>query len=299
MTFYLKRAIRDLLENRFLNLMTIVTIALATLIVCSFVLFFNNGQALFDTWKKGVRMMIYLEAGTTKSQRLETRSRLQAISGIQKIRFVSKDEALALMKKRLERQRSLLDNLRENPLPDAFEVVLSAESNSPRRVEALAQRIEGLASVSSVEYGRQWIERFAHFFNLFKLAGYGLGLLFFSAAILITANTIRLVLYARREEIRIMRLVGATDTFIRLPLYLAGMIQGGVGGGLGLGVLFLLVTAVGKRFEQALSAEMISIHFFSPGACAVIVCCGVVTGLLGSFFSLKQFFQDNPYSWRL
>jgi len=292
MTFYTQRAIKDILENRFLNAVTIITIALSVLIVSSFGLFFVNAQELFDAWEKGVRIMVYLEPGTTEAQRLDTRYRLQTIAGIQNIRFISKAEALNLMKTRMQRQASLLDNLRENPLPDAFEVTMATESNSPEKIEFLAQRIESLPSVSDVEYGQQWIERFANFFNLFKLAGYGMGTLFFMATVFIAANTIRLVLYSRREEIHIMRLVGATDRFIKIPFYLQGVIQGFSGGLIGVGVLYAAFSAIGSQFEQALAAEMVAIRFFSPGICVAIVACGMLTGLLGSFFSLKQFTRE-------
>ena len=292
MIFYTRRAIKDILENRFLNAVTIITIALSVLIVSSFGLFFLNGQDMFNAWKKGVRIMVYLEAGTSEAQRLDTRYRLQTIAGIQSIRFISKDEALKLMKTRMRRQTSLLDNLRENPLPDAFEVSLVTESNSPEKIEFLAQRIEGLPSVAEVEYGQQWVERFANFFNLFKLAGYGMGLLFFMATVFIAANTIRLVLYSRREEIHIMRLVGATDKFIKFPFYLQGLIQGFSGGVIGLGTLYAAYSAIGSQFEQTLSAEMVAIRFFSIGLCAVIVGCGMLTGLLGCFFSLRQFMKE-------
>jgi len=292
MTFYAQRAIKDILENRFLNAVTIITIALSVLIVSSFGLFFFNAQELFDAWKNGVRIMVYLEPDTTEAQRLDTRYRLQTIAAIQNIRFISKADALSLMKTRMQRQASLLDNLRENPLPDAFEVTMATESNSPEKIEFLAQRIESLPSVSGVEYGQQWIERFANFFNLFKLAGYGMGTLFFMATVFISANTIRLVLYSRREEIHIMRLVGAADRFIKAPFYLQGLIQGLSGGLIGLGVLYAAFSAIGSQFEQALAAEMVAIRFFSPGICVAIVACGMLTGLLGSFFSLKQFTRE-------
>ncbi|MBC2712979.1 MAG: ABC transporter permease [Desulfosarcina sp.] len=292
MTFYTQRAIKDILENRFLNAVTIVTIALSVLIISAFGLFFLNAQDMFNAWKKGVRIMVYLVPGTSDAQRLDTRYRLQTISGIQSIRFISKDDALELMKERMRRQTSLLDNLRENPLPDAFEVTLVTESNSPEKIEFLSQRIEGLPSVSEVEYGQQWIERFANFFNLFKLAGYGMGAMFFMATVFIAANTIRLVLYSRREEIHIMRLVGATDNFIKVPFYLEGLIQGFSGSLIGLGILYTAFSAIGTQFEQTLSAEMVSIRFFSMGVCAAITGGGMTTGLLGSFFSLKQFVKE-------
>lgn len=293
MIFYIRRAIRDILENRFLNLITIATIALSVLIVSAFLLFFVNGRDLFDAWKKGVRMMVYLEPGTSENQRSDVYDRLQAIAGIRKIRFVPKNEALELLKERMQPQHSLLDNLRENPLPDAFDVTLAGDVTSPEKMTLLAQRIQGLGPVSDVQYGRQWIERFANFFNLFTVAGYGLGVLFFSATSLIAGNTIRLVLYARKEEIHILRLVGATDNFIQIPFYLVALIQGLIGGGLGVGVLYVAVTVVASRFEQVLAAEMMSIRFFTPTVCAAIVGCGMLTGLLGCFFSLKQFLQEK------
>jgi len=137
MRFYIQRAIKDILENSFLNAVTIVTIALSVLIVSAFGLFFFNAQDMFNAWKKGVRIMVYLSPGTSEAQRLDTRYRLQTIAGIQSIRFISKADALALMKQRMQRQASLLDNLRENPLPDAFEVSLITESNSPEKIEFL------------------------------------------------------------------------------------------------------------------------------------------------------------------
>lgn len=291
MTFYTQRAVKDILENRFLNAVTIITIALSVLIVSAFGLFFLNAQDMFNAWEKGVRIMVYLAPGTSDAQRLDTRYRIQTIAGIKSIRFISKDDALKLMKERMQRQSSLLDNLRENPLPDAFEVSLVTETHSPEKIEFLSRRIESLSAVSEVEYGQQWIERFANFFNLFKLAGYGMGAMFFMATVFIAANTIRLVLYSRREEIRIMRLVGATDTFIKIPFFLEGLIQGFSGSLIGLGILYATVSAIGSQFEQTLSAEMVTIRFFSLGICAAIVGGGTATGLLGSFFSLKQFMK--------
>lgn len=291
MTLYTQRAIRDILENRFLNAVTIITIALSVLIVSAFGLFFLNVQDMFNAWKKGVRIMVYLAPDTTEAQRLDTRYRLQSIAGIKSIRFISKADALRIMKERMPRQTSLLENLSQNPLPDAFEITLAGESNTPEKIEFLAQRIEGLPSVAEVEYGQQWIERFASFFNLFKLAGYGMGIMFFMATVFISANTIRLVLYSRREEIHIMRLVGATDSFIKIPYYFEGVIQGMAGSLIGLAILFGAYTALGSRFSQTLSAEMVSIRFFTIGICAAIMGIGMATGLLGSFFSLRQFMK--------
>lgn len=288
---YTQRALKDIIENPFLNGVTIVTIALSVLIVSAFGLFFVNAQDMFDAWKKGVRIMVYLEPETTESQRRETHRQVEAMADIGHIRFISKSEALALMQERMPRQAALLDRLRENPLPDAFEITLVPAPNALEKIEFVAQRIEGLPSVAEVQYGQQWVDRFSQFFNLFKLGGYAMGGLFFMATVFIAANTIRLSLYSRREEIHIMRLVGATDAFISVPFYLEGLLQGLFGSLIGLLLLYAAYFTVGSRFGPTLSAEMISIRFFGPLIWVVIVGCGMATGLLGSFFSLRQFMK--------
>jgi cell division transport system permease protein len=288
---YIQRALKDIIENPFLNGVTIVTIALSVLIVSAFGLFFVNAQDLFEAWKKGVRIMVYLKPETTESQRQEARRQIQAMAGIAHIRFISKSEALTLLQERMPRQASLLGRLRENPLPDAFEITLVPASNALETIEFVAQRMEGLPSVAEVQYGQQWVDRFSNFFNLFKLGGYAMGGLFFMATVFIAANTIRLSLYSRREEIHIMRLVGATDAFISVPFYLEGVLQGLFGSLIGLALLYTAYFTVGSRFGPALSVEMISIRFFDPKICAAIVGGGMATGLLGSFFSLRQFMK--------
>jgi len=288
MIFYTRRALKDILDNRFLNALTIITIALSVLIVSAFGLFFLNAQDMFNAWKRGVRVMVYLTPDASEKERSETHQQIQKIGGIQHIRFISKAEAMDLMQARMPRQSSVLLHLRENPLPDAFELTLVAESNSLDKVEFIAKKIEGLPSVSDVEYGQQWIDRFSSFFNLFKLAGTGMGVLFLMAAVFIAANTIRLVLYSRQEEIRIMRLVGATDRFIKFPFYLEGLFQGLLGSLAGLGGLYAAFFAISTKFGQTLSMEMITVRFFPIATCAVIVLVGMLIGLLGSYFSMQQ-----------
>ncbi|MDL2329957.1 permease-like cell division protein FtsX [Desulfosarcina sp. OttesenSCG-928-A07] len=291
MFFHIRKALTDIRENRFLNTVTLFTISLCVLNVCAFCLLYINVQDMFDNWKKGLRVMVYLTPELTDARRQEMTSQLKDMKDVQAVRFISKTQALALMKERMPRQTSLLENLRENPLPDAFEVTLTPQVHSPGKMESLAKTIESLAGVSDVEYGRPWIERFSRFFNLFKLAGYGLGAIFFMATIFITANTIRLILYTRREEMQIMRLVGATDSFINMPYYLEGIIQGGVGGLVGIGLLYGVFSLMGDQFRETLSAEMVKIRFLPLSICILMVCGSMATGLLSAFFSLKQFMK--------
>ena len=288
--FY-QRAIKDILENRFLTAITVATIALSIMIASAFALFFINAGDILNLWQKGIRVMVYLKPGVSEAARLDTKHRLQSISGVKDVQYISKQEAMDRLKQQMEHHSALLDHLKENPLPDAFEVSLQPKARNSTELSFLAERIAGLASVDEVEYGQQWINRFANIINLFRLAGYGVGALFFMATVFIVANTIRLVLYSRRDEIEIMRLVGATDRFIKIPFYLQGMIQGGVGTLIGLLALFGGYFMLIANFSQNVSSELIVLRFFSPETCSTIVSGGIVVGWLGCWVSLKQFMK--------
>lgn len=288
--FY-QRAIKDILDNRFLNTVTVATIALSIMIAAAFALFFINAGDILNLWQKGIRMMVYLQADTSEAGRLDTKYRLQTIAGVQEARFISKDEAMRKLQGQMQQHTALLDNLKANPLPDAFELFLEPTSRDSTELAFLAERIASLPTVAEVEYGQQWIRRFTNIINLFRLAGYGIGGLFFMATVFIVANTIRLVLYSRRDEIEIMRLVGATDRFIKIPFYLQGMIQGGFGTLIGLAVLFGGYLSLTAHFEQSVSSELITIRFFSVAMCLAIILGGVGVGWLGCWVSLKQFMK--------
>jgi len=291
MSLYLKRAIQDIRHNRFLNVVTIITIALSILIVSSFALFFINTKDLMRAWKEGVRIMVYLLPSTPESEIPALQKRIAGIYGIDEVQFIPKADAFKQLKVQMKRHSSLLDDLKENPLPDAFEVRLVATSRNWQRVEKLALEIENLPQIEEVEYGQRWIGRFTNIVNLFTLAGYALGALFFMAAVFFVANTIRLVLYSRRDEVEIMRLVGAEDRFIKTPFYIEGIIQGAVGGIIGLGALFIVFTIISSNVSQDITTGMFQIHFLPSLILVAIVISSMIVGWLGCFVSLKQFLK--------
>lgn len=291
MTFYFKRAVQDIRQNRFLNAVTIITIALAILIVSAFALFFINTYDLMNAWKKGIRIMAYLKQETPQAEIPELKKKIQNMYGVNDIRFISKEEGLKGLKNQLKRQSSLLDNLKENPLPDTFEIRMIASSQSWAKVEVLAREIEKLSRVEAVEYGQQWLERFTNIFNLFRLAGYALGALFFMATLFFVANTIRLVLYSRREEIEIMRLVGAADGFIKMPFYIEGLIQGALGGIIGLAALFVIFLLISANVQQDFSADLFHIRFLPPPIFVAVIFSSMFVGWLGCYLSLKQYLK--------
>ena len=291
MIFFINKALKDISENRLLNSVAIVTIALSVLIVSAFGLFYINANELLTSWKSGIRVMVYLSPSADDQAVSETRKMLETMAGIQYVAFIDKESGLDVFRRQLKGQSSLLDDLKENPLPDAFEVHLVTDTRSEAQVEALAEQIETLAAVTDVEYGQQWVGSMMSVLNLFRFAGYGMGCLFFMAAVFIVANTIRLILYSRREEVEIMRLVGATDGFIQMPFFIEGLIQGLAGAVSGLVALYVSFLFITSNIGQDYFGSGFRFQFFPLGSCFFIIIASMLIGWIGCYLSLKQFLK--------
>jgi cell division transport system permease protein len=291
---YIRRAVKDIWNNGFVSSVTIVTVGLLVLMISTFILFLDNAGRIMEDWKKGIRIMVYLKSDTSDEAIDVLLKKLWKTDGVKEVHFISKQQALDILKEQMDRQVSILDNLDDNPLPNAVEIITGGGPGDKalnfQQVESLVKEIRTFSDVDQVEYGQQWLERVSSIFELFRLIGFVMGGIFVAAAIFIVANTIRLVIYTRQDELQIMRLVGAYDRFIKIPFYLQGIIQTGMGALIGIGILYVgyihLVTLLEKGYL------MIDVYFLSLEACMTIIASSMVLGVLGCFVSLTQFLKD-------
>jgi len=286
-TRHFERALEDIIANRFVNGATVVAISLAVLIVSTVVLFFVNTENLLNAWRQGAHVMAYLqtEIGDDVQALKQT---IEAMDGVQEARFIPRDDALQDLKAQMPNQASLFENLDENPLPDAFEIRLKPIASSWENIEVVATRIAALHQIDQVEYGRKWVATVQSLVRLLRTTGILLVGLFCLAAVAIVANTTRLAIHSRREEVEIMRLVGATEGFIMAPFYIEGIIQGLCGAAVGLGILYGIFSAVVSRLPQSAWAGIIHVRFLPPDHVAVIVLSSMLTGWLGCYLSFKH-----------
>jgi cell division transport system permease protein len=288
MTRYLKKALTDMGTNRFLNVITIVTVALSILVVSLFLVFFENLGRVMQGWDQGGRAMIYLEPDFSQEMLPDLKAQIQSLEEVADLVFIPKSQALEQMKKQMGFHSQFLDTLNENPLPHALEIRMKTRGGFDQ-VAAVAHKIEALDRVESVEYGQSWLARFLEFFKLFRITGYVMAGLFLLIAFFITATTVRLVFYARQSEIEIMRLVGATNRFIKTPFYVTGMIQGFVGGILGLVILVAAFFTVSSGIAQSLGGSFfLDIRFLSVKAMGLVLFASTFLGWFGCYLSLKQ-----------
>ncbi len=285
---YFHKALADIRSNRFLNLVTMVTIALSILMVSLFVLFFETLGRIMDGWNQEGRAMVYLTPEFTTDIRPELESAITRLDGVVRVAFVSKDQALARLKNQMAGSNRFLDTLKENPLPHAFEIQIQSRDGF-ESVAAAVRQIKSLDMVESVEYGREWLVRVFDLFQLFRLTGYVMCVLFLLIAFFITASTVRLVFHSRQSEVEIMRLVGATDRFIKMPFYVTGLIQGAVGGILGLLILFIAYLAVSSGISRSMGELFhLDVRFLSVTAMGGIWGVSTFLGWFGCYLSLRQ-----------
>ncbi len=288
MTLFLKKTYTDIRSNRFLNVITIMTIALSILLVSVFMLFFENASRVLESWNQGGRAMVYLKEDFTPPMLAGVKDQLGALDGIREMRFFHKDKALEQLQKEMGSKTQFFSSLKINPLPHAIEITMVSYS-SFKQVQDLANRIQTLDKVASVEYGQGWLGRFLKLFNLFKMTGYAMCSLFLLIALFITANTVRLAFYNRRVEVEIMHLVGATEGFIKIPFYVEGLFQGLLGGLMGVGILLAGYLALSSGIKYNLGSYVyLDIRFLSWQALTVILFSSTFLGWFGCFLSLKQ-----------
>ena len=251
--YFIQEVFRSLRRNNWMSFASIGTVAVSLFVLGVFLLLVLNMNRMASALESQVQISVYLEDGLSADDRQDIASDIEALQGIESIRYISKDEAKARLEDRLGDQKYLLDALGDkNPLPDSFEVVVK----SPDLVETAAKAIDRMDGVQEAKYGQDVIEHLFAITRLIRIFGLVLMVLLAGATLFIISNTIRLTVFARRKEIAIMKYVGATDWFIRWPFLLEGMVLGFVGG---------VIAAVALRsFYAAMAAKITDTLTFFP-----------------------------------
>jgi cell division transport system permease protein len=286
-----RRGFADFLNYRYLHGICVVTIALSVFVISAFVLFLTNAGDLMGSWKKGIRIIAYLENGVGEAERLDIIHSIRNFDGVDGVEYVSSNQGLEWLRAEIGRQSGLLDGLMDNPLPDALEISLIADIEGAGAISTLADRISGLPRIADVEYAREWLERFGGVYSLFRMTSMVLISLIFAAVMMIVANTIRLILYSRIEEIKITRIIGANDAFIKYPLYFEGLFLGFSGG---LAGLLLLYAAFSITVPQLSSAGLLiyfHVNFLSLPMILIILLSSTTVGWTGCYLSIRRFLK--------
>ena len=267
---------------------SVVTIGVSLVLVGAFALLLANMEELLARFGDDLQVTAYLTDGLSPEQIQELVRIAHTVEGVQGARVVSKGEALERFRAGEGRGSALLEGLDENPLPASLELTLEPQHRSAAGMARVVGSLQGLAGVTELASGQDWVEGYLRALALLRGIGWGLGLILALATLLIVANTIRLAVFARRDELEILALVGASRAFVNGPFLLEGLLQGAIAGALALGLLYALFRLVLPGFEFGLELLLggVAPRFFAPQEMAALLAGGAALGLVGSAAAL-------------
>jgi cell division transport system permease protein len=293
--FFLAEAWRSIRANAAVSVAATVTVLIAVFILGAFIPSFLYVQSTVDSQKEKVDIDAFIADTATVPQVEGLRTQLAALQTQGQIRefsYVSKDDALTELRGRLK-DPSILEELPSNPLPAKFNI----KPTDPDNAQAIIDQIADSAAIDpelGISYGKETADRLLSVARFIQWAGLGLITILLVASILLIGNTIRLSIFARRREVEVMKLVGATNWFIRWPFVIEGVICGLIGAILSVALLWAVKVGVVDQWIQdadsALTRDQATTIGF-PLLCAILVISGGIVGALGSGITLRRFLK--------
>lgn len=289
--YFLKRALRNMRQSPVLSLASVATVAVALALLAFFVIAVLNVQQLTASWGKTLAIVAYLDDVPDEKTVESWVKAIEAYPEVAKVTFVSRKAAFEKFRKRLGEDADLIEGLGPEVLPASLEIALADDWRSEAAIASVVERLRQDHRFDDLQYGQGWLEKLEAFLLLLRVSGSALGGFLVFAALVIVANTIKLTLYARQDELEAMAMVGGTSMFIKLPYLVEGALQGLLGGVAALLLSFLAFQVV---LQKSLGSLLLitgidTIHFLPLAWQGLLVVGGSLIGLLGSLFALRKF----------
>ena len=286
-SYFLSEALTSLWRSRLVNAVSIGTIAVSLFVLGAFLTVASALSSLVTRWTETVQVIVYLDDDVEPRVLASLENRLREDPAVGSLELVSREQALARFRSMFRDLSSLPEDLGENPFPASLELTLKPSLQAPANVERLAKAFTGVPGVREIQYDLLWIERLSTGIRLVRVVGAFLGGILVLAAVFTISNVIRLTIYAREDELDIMRLVGATRAYVKGPFVTEGVIQGGLGG---LVATLLLWTALTWLSRDLATSDVLphATLALSPTIALALVAGGMAVGLAGSLMSLSR-----------
>lgn len=287
--YFFMEAIKSIRRNGLMSVASISTVAVALLVLSMFLVLVLNVNHMTKTIESQVQISVYMEDTANPEQLQDAQKKISALNGVTNVKFIDKKQALEDFRKRLGEQQTLLESLGEtNPLPNSFDV----QVDKPENLKLVAAHINTMEHVESTRFGQETIEPLFKFTYIVRVAGIVLIIFLTLATLFIISNTIRLTVFARRKEVSIMKYVGATDSFIRWPFVIEGMLLGLLGAILSCIFINIIYSVSVTQIHASLAfLPILPKQPLLAIISLVIILLGMVIGAAGSFISLKKFLR--------
>jgi len=288
-----RETLNNLWQFRARNVFSITIICLSFLIVGIFVSLSNNLRYTAQQISKDMVVVFFLEKNMDASDRAVIEQELNNSSLVSRIQFISSEQALQNFLNKFPELEGIVENLETNPFPSSLEVTLKEKDFSYEETQPFLDKIKQISGIEDVQFNKDWVEKMQSLSRLARAVGFFLGGILILASFFIVSNVIKLNVFARKDEIEILRLVGGTNTFIRIPFLAEGIILGALGGILSLLLLFIVIKLFPVYLGSSLGVlnELISFRYLSFSQSTAIISSGAIIGFFGSMSSLAKFLK--------
>ncbi|HVR08741.1 MAG TPA: permease-like cell division protein FtsX [Thermoanaerobaculia bacterium] len=285
--YFLREACLNLLRSWRVSLLAVLTIAVSLVLGGAFLLASHNLAGSVEGWRGKLRVVVYLKPGTPAAELPRLAAAARAAPWVAGVDVVSSAVARQRFRETFPSLADVIDSGEGEPLPASLEVALRREQAEAGGLDAWLADWRRRPEVAMVDDDRDWLGQVETAVAVVRAVGLVLGGILLGAAIFTIASIIRLTAYLHHEEIAIMRLVGATEFFIRGPFYVEGLIQGLIGGALASAGLYAAYNLIHAR-SRSLLAAVLAGQFLSPRQLGLLLLLGALAGLVGAIASLRR-----------
>jgi cell division transport system permease protein len=283
--YFAREAAKSFSRNRLLSFATVSTVTIFILILGMAVLLTMNAGLFMNRLESDVQMIAFLDKSLNQRQINTARDKIKEIEGIKSVEFISRDKSLEQLQETYGREYDLKTTLGSNPLPHTFKI----EAHNPQEVAQIAQQVDKIAGVYKVNYGQGVVERLFQVTRWVRIISIAFIVVLAAGAVFLIATTTRLSVFARRKEIYLMKLIGATDWFIRWPFFIEGIFLGVAGSLLAVLLLGLGYQALLQNIGSMVMVTLISDPVLLGQIYLSLLATGAILGVLGTYISLNRF----------
>ncbi|MFH2122835.1 MAG: permease-like cell division protein FtsX [Pseudomonadota bacterium] len=287
----LRQTGRNLRQTWTTQFMTCLTVSLSVLIFSFFYLIYLNMLSAGDKVSDDLRLVVFLEEEPGPEMQEQLRNKITQFDQVQEIKFISKKEAYSRFAEELGDNRDVLTDMPTDFLPASIEVTPLKNLRSLNQIKLFSEYLATMPGSQKVQYGQKWVERFYYFTRLLSIVVLLSGFLLILTATFMVASTIRLTIFGRQEELELLKLVGATNNYIRTPFLLEGILLGLMGSLLGLASLYTLFQWTLRHLSGAGFLNLFTFTFFPTKIICTIVLLSIVLCTAGSYTSMQKFLR--------
>lgn len=289
-TYAIKQSFVNLLRNKNMSTASIFSITAMLLILGLFFIITVNVNMLAESAKNQFdTIQIYLKDDVDRDKAQDIMDSIQSTEQIKEVKYVSKDEALQILKKRWGSNEYLLEGLESNPLPNAIEVKVSKLEYA----DAVVEKVKGTEGIEDIKYYKSIVDKLLNITNFVQTAAMIIISALIIISVVIVSNTVKLTVLAREREISIMKYIGATNWFIRGPFFVEGILIGFISSIISISIIGVIYSNIVGAFEEKsfvlFSMSMVPHHFLIFNLVWIFIALGVSIGSLGSILSMRRF----------